>query len=60
MKFAIYDWMGNPIKPQLEFKTFEDAWDYILGELTDELSLNETDYDEYQVLERCRSNPEYL
>lgn len=60
MKFAIYDWMHNPIKPSLEFSSFDEAWDYILGELTDELSLNETDYQEYQVLERCRHSPDYL
>lgn len=33
----------------MQFKTFEDAWDYILGELTDKLSLTEEDFGEYYV-----------
>lgn len=50
MKYGIYDWAGNRIKPALEFRFFEDAWDYIFGDLTDELGLKEEDYQEYYVL----------
>lgn len=51
MMFKIYDWAGNSIIPEKSFKTFQDAWDYILGELTDELGLTEEDYDDYFVEE---------
>jgi hypothetical protein len=49
-RFYIYDWAMNPIRQQLSFNTFDDAWDYIQGELTDELNLTDEDYQEYQVL----------
>lgn len=48
-KFKIYDWAGNSVCGELSFKTFEDAWDYIYGELTDRLSLTDEDYQEYEV-----------
>jgi hypothetical protein len=48
-RFIILDWAGNRIDAHLKFKTFEDAWDYILGDLTDRLGLTEEDYQEYQV-----------
>lgn len=50
-RFYIYDWAFNPIRPHLSFATFDDGWDYILGELTDDLNLEEDDYQEYQVIE---------
>ena len=34
-----------------KFKTYNDAWDYILGELTTKLNLNEANYQEYYVKE---------
>jgi hypothetical protein len=50
-KFRILDWAGNDLSDfHGTFKTFEDAWDYILGEMTDKLDLTEEDYQEYQVL----------
>ncbi len=51
MKCIIQDWAGNRIKPQLVFNTFDDAWDFILGELTDEFNLQEEDYQEFYVEE---------
>lgn len=48
--YKIYDWAGNDLSQYHgTFKTFEDAWDYILGEMTDNLSLTEEDYQEYYV-----------
>lgn len=51
MKFAIYDWAGNELWMHGRFYSFEAAWDYILGEMTDMLRLQEEDYSEYFV---CR------
>lgn len=52
MKFIIYDWAGNVVNLKGKtFKTFDDAWGYILGELTDLIGLNEDDYQEYDVKE---------
>lgn len=48
-KYRIFDWAGNAIRPEMIFSTVEDAWDYIHGELTDELGLTEEDYGEYEV-----------
>lgn len=48
MKYKIYDWAGNRIGNKT-FKTFDAAWDYILGEMTDILGLTEEDYQEYYV-----------
>ena len=48
--FIIQDWAGNPIGNQ-SFTSFDDAWDYILGDLTDKLNLQEDDYQEYFVVE---------
>jgi len=48
--FIIIDWVFNRIKPNLYFNNFYEAWDYILFELTDELNLNENDYQEYSVI----------
>jgi hypothetical protein len=44
--YQIYNWAGNRIG-NLSFETAEDAWDYILGDLTDKLNLSEEDYQEY-------------
>lgn len=57
--FKIYDWAGNRIGLK-SFKTFEDAWDYILGDLTDKLSLVEEDYQEYYVLKGKSRASRYL
>jgi hypothetical protein len=46
--YKIYDWAGNRIGSET-FETFEDAWDHILGGLTDQLGLSEDDYQEYEV-----------
>lgn len=49
-KFRIFDCAGNDLTQwHGTFKTFDDAWDYILGEMTDKLSLTEEDYQEYFV-----------
>lgn len=51
--YIIKDWAGNVINiGGKTFETFEDAWDYIQGELTDQLGLTEEDYQDYEV-ERC-------
>lgn len=47
--YAVYDWAGNLIECG-PFKTFDDGWDFIVGELTDRLGLTEEDYEDYQVL----------
>lgn len=49
MKYYIYDWAGNKLYQHGTFKSFEDAWDYILGEMTDALGLTDEDYQEYDV-----------
>lgn len=46
MTWIIQDWAGNCIGSET-FRSFEDAWDYILGDLTDRLSLQDDDYQEY-------------
>ena len=49
--YKIFDWAGNDLSQwHGTFKTFDDAWEYILGEMTDKLGLVEEDYQEYQVL----------
>lgn len=49
-KFRIYDWAGNDLTQwHGTFKTFEDAWDYIFGEMTERLKLTEEDYQEFEV-----------
>lgn len=50
-KFIIVDWAGNRISPDKSFESFDDAWDYILGDMTDRLGLTEEDYQEYFVAE---------
>jgi hypothetical protein len=50
-RFIIQDWAGNVLTAHGSFKTFEDAWDYILGDMTDKLGLTEDDYSEYYVVE---------
>jgi len=50
-KFEIQDWAGNRLTAHGTFKTFEDAWDYILGDMSDKLKLTEEDYGEYYVME---------
>lgn len=49
VSFAIFDWAGTRLSRWGTFTTFEDAWDWILGEMTDDLSLTEEDYQEYEV-----------
>lgn len=49
MKFIIKDWADNLLLNGMSFETFEDAWGYILGDLTDNLGLVEEDYQEYCV-----------
>ena len=51
LEFKIFDWAHNPIKPDMTFRTFEDAWAYIKGPLTEEIGLTEEDYQEYFVEE---------
>lgn len=48
-QYIIKDWAGNRIKSDKSFDDFESAWDFILGELTDELKLTEEDLGEYYV-----------
>jgi hypothetical protein len=50
--WKIYDWAGNDICPNIYFLTFDDGWEFILGELTDNLGLEEENYQEYQVIDR--------
>jgi hypothetical protein len=47
--FVIFDWAGNELKMYGTFETFEEAWEYIQGELTDLINLSEDDYSEYEV-----------
>lgn len=48
--YKITDWAGNDLEQwQGAFNTFQDAWSYILGEMTDNLKLTEEDYQEYFV-----------
>lgn len=47
--FAIFDWAGNRLYRWGQFNTFEDAWDFILGDMTDILNLTDDDYQEYFV-----------
>jgi hypothetical protein len=49
--YMIYDWADNLISKKT-FKTFESAWHYILGDLTERLKLAEDDYQEYFVEKR--------
>jgi hypothetical protein len=37
MKYAIYDWTGVELIAYGYFESFDDAWDFILGDLTDRL-----------------------
>ena len=60
MKYAIYDWTGVELIAYGYFESFDDAWDYILGDLTDRLGLTEEDYGEYQVLEHDSRDTRYL
>lgn len=50
MSWIIQDWAGNRITRE-SFESFEDAWDYILGDLTDRLGLVEEDYQEFFAVE---------
>lgn len=37
-RYKIYDWAGNDLSSYHgTFKTFDDAWSYIYGEMTDKL-----------------------
>jgi hypothetical protein len=56
MKYIIQDWAGYTLSiysgfvrggVPMEFYSFESAWDYILGDLTDRNQLTEEDYQEY-------------
>jgi len=49
--FAIFDWAGNRLSRWGVFVSFDDAWDFILGDMTDILELTEEDYQEYEVRE---------
>ena len=53
--YVIQDWTGKDVCYPLTFKTFEDGWGYIWGELTDRLNLKEDDYQEYYVEYKERS-----
>lgn len=55
MEFIITDWAGNVIGNE-RFAGFEDAWEFIYGELTDRLGLTEEDYQEYYVV-RAETRP---
>jgi predicted solute-binding protein len=48
--FIIQDWAGNVLERGITFDTFEDAWDHILGDMTDRLGLGEDSYQEYYVV----------
>ncbi len=48
-RWCIQDWAGNVLSSHGEFNSFEEAWEYILGEMTDKLNLTEEDYQEYFV-----------
>lgn len=49
-RYKIYDWAGNDLSSHHgTFKTFDDAWAYIHGEMTDKLGLTDDDYQEYHV-----------
>ena len=48
-KYAIFDWTGNRLSKWGVFDSFEDGWEFILGDMTDKLSLTEEDYQEYYV-----------
>jgi hypothetical protein len=48
-QYAIFDWAGNRHDTLGTFECFESAWDFILGDLTDRLSLIEEDYQDYYV-----------
>lgn len=54
--FVIKDWAGNRLCRDVEFPDFESGWDYILGELTDRLSLKEEDYQEFFVMPKERGD----
>ena len=60
MRFYIYDWAGNCLEMHGYFETFEDAWDYVLGDMTDKLGLNEEDYQEYFVENKEPREKRYL
>lgn len=50
--FKIFDWAGNDLTQwHGTFKTYEDSWDYIFGDMTDKLKLTEEDYQEFYVEE---------
>lgn len=51
MKFAIFDWAGNRLTRWGEFPSFEEAWDFIHGEMSDALGLTDDDYPDYYVEE---------
>ncbi len=59
--FIIEDWAGNHLSKHGTFPSFEEAWDYILGEMTDKLGLEDEDYGEYYVVEeKPRRERRYL
>lgn len=47
--WVIKDWADNLLLNGMLFSSFQDAWGYIYGELTDRLNLTEDDYQEYFV-----------
>lgn len=48
-KYVIFDWAGNRLSKWGSFESFEHAWDFILGDMTDALGLTDEDYQEYHV-----------
>jgi hypothetical protein len=50
--FKIYEWTGRDLTHwHGDFEAFEEAWAYILGDMTDTYGLTEEDYQEYYVEE---------
>lgn len=60
LRFVIQDWAGNVLLNGRTFPSFEEGWEYILGELTDALGLTEEDYQEYYVMEANVRESRYL
>lgn len=57
--YKIYDWAANRLGSKT-FATYEDAWDYIYGELTDKLGLTDEDYQEYYVEDKADRETRFL
>ena len=59
-QFIIQDWAGNVLENGMTFASFEDAWDHILGDMTDRLGLTEDDYSKYYAEEANVRSARYL